>query len=263
MLVMATIIPSLFIGHGNPMNVLGSNEFTQGWKRIGESFEKPQAILAISAHWYAPGIGVTVSTNPRTIYDFYGFPNALYEVQYPVLGDPVLAERVRQLLKPIAVEQDKTWGLDHGVWTILKHMYPLADVPVVQLKIDASQSLEFHFELGNRLAPLRGEGVLILGSGNLVHNLRAYSWNRPDADAYDWATRFERRIVNSIDDRRFSELLLLESMGRDAALAVPSPDHYLPLLYTLGSVQSNDQLSWPILGFEGGSISMRSFIARS
>src|SRR5688572_32949206 len=180
-------MPASFFGHGNPMNAVGSNAWTERWRRIGESMAPPKAILSISAHWYAPGTGVTVSTAPRTIHDFGGFPAELYQVQYPAPGDPALARRVQSLLAPLDVTLDESWGLDPGTWSVLKHAYPAADIPVVQLSIDETQPAQFHFDVGRRLAPLREEGVLIVGSGNLVHNLHAYAWGRHVPDAHDWA----------------------------------------------------------------------------
>ena len=172
---MANILPAIFFGHGNPMNAVLNNIYTDAWRRIGELTTKPSAILSISAHWFVPGTGVTVSTAPRTIHDFGGFPRQLYQVQYPAPGDPDLARRVQQLLAPLPVALDSSWGFDHGTWSVLRHVYPAADIPIVQLSIDESRPPSFHYEIGRKLAPLRAEGVLIVGSGNLVHNLHAYA----------------------------------------------------------------------------------------
>src|SRR3954454_24334020 len=188
---MPELMPAIFLGHGNPMNALLKNGYTEAWSRIGSKIRKPKAILAISAHWYVPETGVTVSTAPRTIHDFGGFPPELFRVQYPAPGDPQLARRVQQLLAPMPVTLDDRWGLDHGTWSVLRHVYPAADVPIVQLSIDETQPAAFHFELGRKLSALRAEGALIVGSGNIVHNLHTYDWGRHVSEPYDWAVRFE------------------------------------------------------------------------
>lgn len=249
-------LPAYFIGHGNPMNALQANAYTDGWARIGRETPRPKAVLAVSAHWYVPGTGVTVSTAPRTIHDFGGFPRELYQVTYPAPGDPALAHRVQQLLAPLPVALDDGWGLDHGTWSVLKHVYPAADVPVVQLSIDETRPAAFHFEVGRRLAPLRDEGVLVVGSGNLVHNLHAYAWGRHAPDPYDWAVRFEAEARAMMLAGEYAPLLEYEKLGRDAQLSVPTPDHYLPLLYVLGTRQAGEPTAFPIEGVDGGSISM-------
>jgi 4,5-DOPA dioxygenase extradiol len=197
-----------------------------------------------------------VNTAPRTIHDFGGFPPELYRVQYPAPGEPLLARRVRKLLAPLAVELSDDWGLDHGTWSVLKHVYPQADVPVVQLSIDETRTARFHYEIGQRLAPLRDENVLIVGSGNLVHNLHAYAWGRRAAEPYEWALRFERRARQILTEGDYASLVDYENLERDALLSVPTPDHYLPLLYVGGAATEGDTVAFPVEGIDGGSISM-------
>jgi len=255
---MASILPAIFFGHGNPMNAVTDNDYTEAWRRIGAEMPKPRAILSISAHWYVPGTGVTVSTAPRTIHDFGGFPRELYQVQYPAPGDPKLARRVQELLAPLDVKLDNTWGLDHGTWSVLRHVYPSADIPVVQLSIDETKPASIHFEIGKKLTPLREEGVLIVGSGNLVHNLHTYAWGRHPRDPYDWAVRFECAAKDIMLSDEYKPLVNYEMLGSDAALSIPTPDHYLPLLYVLAARQSNENIRFPVEGVDGGSISMLS-----
>ena len=255
---MSNLLPAVFFGHGNPMNALQTNAWTQAWSAMGHALPRPKAILAISAHWFVPETGVTVTTAPRTIHDFGGFPRELYQVKYPAPGDPELARRVRKLLAPIPVTLDESWGLDHGAWSVLCHVYPQADVPVVQLSIDETQAPAFHYELGRRLAPLRDEGVLIVGSGNLVHNLHTYAWGRHVVDPFDWAVRFEEQVREMLVAGEHKPLLDYEKLGRDALLSIPTPDHYLPLLYVVASRQPGDAVHFPVEGVDGGSISMLS-----
>jgi len=253
---MSEILPAYFFGHGNPMNAIVTNAYTEAWRAIGERTTRPRAILSISAHWYVPGTGVTVSTAPRTIHDFGGFPRELYAVRYPAPGDPALARRVQELLAPLPVALDNSWGLDHGTWSVLANVYPEADVPVVQLSIDERQPAAFHYDIGRRLAPLRAEGVLIVGSGNLVHNLHAYAWGARLPEPYDWALRFEKEARGLLVTGDAEPLVDYESLGRDALLSIPTPDHYLPLLYVLGARQGDDTVSFPVEGIDGGSVSM-------
>jgi 4,5-DOPA dioxygenase extradiol len=253
---MADILPAIFFGHGNPMNAVSKNVYTEAWGRIGEEIPRPRAILSISAHWFVPGTGVTVSTAPRTIHDFGGFPRQLYQVQYPAPGDPALARRVQALLAPLPVALDDSWGLDHGTWSVLKHVYPRADVPIVQLSIDESRPPSFHYEIGRKLAPLRGEGVLIVGSGNLVHNLHTYAWGQHMPEPYDWAVRFEAEAKDLLRAGDHEPLIAYETMGREALLSIPTPDHYVPLLYVIGARQQDDAVTFPVEGVDGGSISM-------
>jgi 4,5-DOPA dioxygenase extradiol len=250
------LTPAIFFGHGNPMNAIQQNDYTQGWRQIGQSLAKPRAILCISAHWYVPGTAVTITAAPRTIHDFGGFPKELYQVQYPAPGDPDLASRVQHLLAPLNVGRDTHWGLDHGTWSVLIHAFPDADVPVVQLSIDEAQPPAFHFKVGQKLAPLRREDVLIIGSGNLVHNLHTYAWGRHMPEPYDWATRFEQQARYLMSISEFSPLVEYETLGRDAMLSIPTPDHYLPLLYVLGAKQKEETITFPVEGIDGGSVSM-------
>ena len=249
-------MPVLFVGHGNPMNALERNDYTRGWQRMAAALPKPRAILSVSAHWYTPGVRVTPEERPRTIHDFGGFPRKLYEVNYPAPGSPDLARRVRSLLGPADVTLDDRWGLDHGTWSVLVHVYPKADVPVVQLGIDETLSAQEHFELARRLRPLRDEGVLVVGSGDVVHNLHTYAWGRHQVEPYDWAVRFESRIRQSLEARDFGAIVAYEQMGRDAALAAPTPDHFLPLLYVIAQADPNEPVTYPVEGFDGGSVSM-------
>jgi len=253
---MPGLMPAIFFGHGNPMNAVSKNVYTDAWKAVGTSIPRPRAILAVSAHWYIPGCAVTVNAAPPTIHDFGGFPRELYEVNYPAPGSPALARRVREILSPLPVKRDESWGIDHGTWSVLTHVFPQADIPVVQLAIDERQPPSFHYELGKRLAPLRAEGVLVIGSGNLVHNLHAYAWGRVGVDAYDWASQFElqvRELLLAGDD---ASIVAYERLGRDAMLSIPTPDHFLPLLYVLGLRRKDDPISFPVEGMDGGSVSM-------
>jgi 4,5-DOPA dioxygenase extradiol len=253
---MVTVMPAIFFGHGNPMNALLQNGYTEAWATLGREVPRPKAILCISAHWFVPETGVTVTTAPRTIHDFGGFPPELYRVSYPAPGDPDLARRIQQILEPLPVKLDESWGLDHGTWSVLRHVYPKADIPVVQLSIDETQPASFHYEIGKRLAPLRGEGVLIAGSGNLVHNLHAYAWGRHVVEPFDWAVRFERQVREMIGAGEHKPLVDYESLGKDARLSIPTPDHYLPLLYVIASRQKREEVGFPVDGVDGGSISM-------
>ncbi len=250
------MLPAIFFGHGNPMNAVTHNGYTEAWRRMGRETPKPKAVLSISAHWYVAATGVTVTTAPRTIHDFGGFPQELYQVQYPAPGDPALARRVQKLLAPLDVKLDNSWGLDHGTWSVLRHVYPEADVPVVQLSIDETKPASFHFEIGKKLAPLRNEGILIAGSGNLVHNLHTYAWGRHPRDPYDWAVRFESAAKQMMLAGEHGPLIDYGALGRDAALSIPTPDHYLPLLYVLAARQEGEIIRFPVEGVDGGSISM-------
>ena len=253
---MISLMPTIFFGHGNPMNALSKNSYTEGWASIGKSIPRPKAVLSVSAHWYIPYCAVTSNLKPRTIHDFGGFPKELYQIEYPAPGSLDLASRVQSLLIPVAVSLDESWGLDHGTWSVLKHVFPKADIPIVQLSIDETQPPSFHYELGERLSSLREEGILIIGSGNIVHNLSTYAWGEDDVKPFDWAVRFEkhaRELMLKGDDE---SLVNYENLGRDAMLSAPTPEHYLPLLYVLGLRRKKEKLSFPVQGIDGGSISM-------
>lgn len=250
-------MPAIFFGHGSPMNTLEHNRYTDAWQQLGALAGRPKAILAISAHWYTQATAVTAMAQPKTIHDFYGFPQALFDVQYPAPGDPDLSARVRDLLAPVDVALDHSWGLDHGTWSVLKHAFPNADVPVVQLAIDATKPAAFHHAIGAHLAPLRDEGVLIIGSGNVVHNLRLIGWG--GGAPYDWATRFNDYVRDALSTRQYQRLIDYEQAGADARLAVPTPEHYLPLLYVLGAQRDDEPLRVAIDGIEIRSIGMLSF----
>lgn len=238
------------------MNALLKNAYTDGWAMIGSQLPRPRAVLAVSAHWYAPSTAVTASPAPRTIHDFGGFPRELYEVEYPAPGSVELAGRVRDMLAPVPVEMDERWGLDHGTWSVLCHVFPGADVPIAQLSIDETQPPEFHYEVGKRLAPLREEGVLIIGSGNIVHNLHTYAWGRHRVEPFDWAVRFEEQARGFLINGDDAPLVAYETLGRDAMLSIPTPEHYLPLLYVIGSRREGEPVSFPVEGVDGGSVSM-------
>lgn len=250
-------MPTIFFGHGNPMNALLQNGYTEGWRDIGGRIPKPKAILSISAHWYVPGVALTGAA-PRTIHDFGGFPPELFEFDYPAPGSPQLVARVQELLANEGSEVgiDESWGLDHGTWSVLCHVFRDADVPVVQLSIDETRAAPFHYALGQRLQPLRDEGILIMGSGDIVHNLHTYAWGRHSAQPYDWALRFESRARQLMLDGNHAPLVDYESLGRDAVLSVPTPEHYLPLLYVLGASDKGDPVTFPVEGIDGGSVSM-------
>lgn len=249
-------MPAIFFGHGNPMNALYQNPYTRAWGELGQTIPKPKAILCISAHWYMPGTAVTFDQQPRTIHDFGGFPKELYQVNYPAPGNQELASAVQKMLSPLNVELNNDWGLDHGTWSVLCHVYPEANIPIVQLSIDETKPAEFHFEIGTRISSLREQGILIIGSGNIVHNLHTYAWGRHVPEPYDWAVRFENKARELMIAGNFKPLIDYENFGKDAILSIPTPDHYLPLLYVLGSWQEGETISFPVEGLDGGSISM-------
>jgi len=256
-MVAETTIPALFIGHGSPMNTLEHNAYTDAWRRIGEALPRPRAIVVISAHWFVGSTIVTAMPRPRTIHDFYGFPQALFDVQYPASGSPELAQEIAEIAKPDWVGADvDQWGLDHGTWSVLKHMYPDADVPVVQLSINSQMPMDYHLKLGAKLAGLQKTGVLILGSGNVVHNLRVIDWRNPDG-GFDWACRFDDAAEELLTSNPADVLKLLEHP--DYRMAVPTPDHFIPLLYTAGIAAESGPLHAFAKGMAVGSISMTSY----
>jgi len=250
------LMPAVFVGHGNPLNALRRNAWTEAWQSLGRSVPRPRAVLAVSAHWYVRGTRVTAEEHPETIHDFGGFPAELYQVAYPAPGDPGLARQVAEQLAPTPVALSTEWGLDHGTWSVLAHVFPAADVPVVQLSLDRTQPPAFHHALGQRLGALREDGVLVLGSGNVVHNLEAYAWGGHPVAPYDWAVRFEETVRRCIQARDHRPLLDYPALGTDALLSVPTPDHFLPLLTVLGLHRQDEAVSFPASGVDGGSVSM-------
>jgi len=253
---MSKRMPAVFFGHGNPMNALSQNVYTEGWANIGRALPRPRAILSISAHWYLPATALTAMASPETIHDFGGFPKELYNVEYPAPGSPALAKQVKAALAPVSAKLTNTWGLDHGTWSVLKHVFPGADIPVVQLSINERQPPQFHYGLGKKLAPLRDDGVLIMGSGNLVHNLHAYAWGRGNIEAYDWAVRFEAKARELLQAGEDGPLVEYEKLGQDALLSIPTPDHYLPLVYVIATRRPGETIRFPVEGIDGGSVSM-------
>jgi 4,5-DOPA dioxygenase extradiol len=250
-------MPVLFVGHGNPMNAIEENDFVKGWRSIARSLPKPNAILCVSAHWETDGTMLTAMEHPRTIHDFGGFPRELYAVEYPAPGDPGLAAEAQSMLSNTGVGLDQTWGLDHGCWTIVKHMYPKADIPVVQMSLDYKKSPQYHYMLARELASLRRKGVMILGSGNIVHNLGAVDWVHQDA-GYDWAVEANDMVKRLILDQDHKRLIEYPSLGSAVRRAVPTPEHYLPLLYALGLQEKEEKVSFFNDRTMMGSLSMTS-----
>jgi len=250
--------PAAFFGHGNPMNTLAANRYTQAWKDFGAAVAKPRAVLAISAHWYINGTAVTAMPKPRTIHDFFGFPQELFDFDYPASGAPDVANEIIETVKPMYVGLDtETWGLDHGTWSVLAHVFPKADVPVLQLSIHGARDAAYHVELGARLAPLRERGVMIVCSGNVVHNLRRIDWQRPDA-AFDWAIRFDEEVrgIMTTNPGRITEVV----EHPDYALAVPTAEHFLPVLYLAGLAKACGKPATIVThGYDMGSLSMTSY----
>ncbi|HUV06820.1 MAG TPA: 4,5-DOPA dioxygenase extradiol [Spirochaetia bacterium] len=251
-------MPALFIGHGSPMNAMMKNAFTRALENLGKALPRPEAIMVISAHWLTKGTFVTCSENPRQIYDFYGFPDELYQVAYRPPGAPVRAARTTHVLQSDRIRCDDRWGLDHASWAVLKHMYPEADVPVFEMSLDLSHSEQDHYDLGGKLSYLRDEGVLIIGSGNIVHNLGLVEWDA-EAEPCDWASAFDQFVSNRLLDRDHDALVNYRRMGAPAALAVPTNDHYLPMLYIASLHGIDEPLNFIFHAVQHGSISMRCF----
>lgn len=254
------LMPALFLGHGSPMNAIEENEFVQGFRKVGKEIPKPNAVLVVSAHWETKGTFVTAMENPKTIHDFGGFPKELYEVQYPAPGSPELAKETKSIIKKTEIGLDVNWGLDHGAWSVIKHMYPNADVPVIEMSLDYSRAPQYHYELAKGLGSLRKKGVLIVGSGNMVHNLRMVDWRRLNETdyGYDWTIEASEKMKKYILSGDHKQLLNYESQGKEFDLAIPTPEHYLPLLYTLALKEENEVVRLFNDKAVGGSLTMTS-----
>src|SRR5574343_1769085 len=255
-----TTMPVLFVGHGSPMNAIEDNQFSRRWSVLGKEIATPKAVLCISAHWLTRGTFVTAMEKPQTIHDFGGFPKALFDVQYPAPGSPVFAEETAKLIKKTTVGMNHDWGLDHGTWSIVKNMYPNADIPVFQMSVDYGQSMQYHYDLAKELAELRKKGVLIIGSSNMVHNLGMVAWDKMDADnyGYDWAIEMNETFKKHILAKNDAALIDYTKLGTGAMLSIPTPDHYIPLLYTLGLRDEKDQASIFNDKMLAGSLNMTS-----
>ena len=253
-------MPVLFLGHGSPMNAIEENEFVTGFRNIGKTIPKPNAILCISAHWETRGTFVTAMEKPPTIHDFGGFPQALFDVQYPAQGSPEIASETKSIIKKTIVGLDDKWGLDHGAWSVIKHLYPNADVPVIQLSLDYYQTAQYHYELAKELSSLRKKGVLIIGSGNMVHNLRMVAWDKLNVDGfgYDWAIEANEKMKKFILSNDHQQLINFKSQGKAFDLAIPTPEHYLPLLYALALKEESEKVSLFNDKALGGSLTMTS-----
>ncbi|GAA4463598.1 4,5-DOPA dioxygenase extradiol [Nemorincola caseinilytica] len=255
------LMPVLFIGHGNPMNAIEDNAYHKSWQALGKQLPRPQAILSVSAHWITKGTRVTGNTHPKTIHDFGGFPKQLFDQQYPAPGSPQFAEMAKKLVTHSHIQTDDSWGLDHGTWSVLLPMYPAADIPVFQLSLDYDQPTSYHYEIGKQLGKLREKGVLIIGSGNLVHNLGAVDWSGTGKKVYDWAQEFDTRFTQWIEKGDHASVLNYQKiLGNTATMAHPTYDHLLPLFYILGLQQKNEKITWFNDRFDMSSISMRSMI---
>jgi 4,5-DOPA dioxygenase extradiol len=254
------LMPALFVGHGSPMNGIEDTEFSRRWTQMAKEIPEPKAVLAISAHWFTRGTKITAMDFPKTIHDFGGFPQALFDVQYPAPGNPTLAKETAGLIHITKVELDHDWGLDHGTWTVVRHMYPNANIPVLQLSIDYSKGPQYHYELGKELYTLRKKGVLIIGSGNMVHNLGMVAWHKLNEKeyAYDWAAKMNSKFKELIENGNHQALINYSALGKEALLAIPTPEHYLPLMYTLGLKDKKDNVSFFNDTAVGGSLTMTS-----
>lgn len=253
-----TKMPVLFVGHGSPMNAIEDNDYTREWKNIAEKISKPEVILSVSAHWYTRGSRINNEENPKTIHDMYGFLDELYEVFYNTAGSPAFAKMSKDLISK-ETEYDNSWGIDHGTWSVLVHMYPDRDIPVFQISIDAGAPPEAHYKMGKELRSLRNHGVLIFGSGNIVHNLRMVDWNK-GKQGFDWAYKFDDFIHENIINKSYENILKFREQGDIARLAVPTPDHFYPLLYTLGASDEDDKVSVYNKSAEMGSLTMTSYL---
>ena len=254
------LMPVLFVGHGSPMNGIEDNEFSRRWTEMAKEIPEPKAVLVISAHWFTKGTYITAMDFPETIHDFGGFPKELFDVQYPAPGNPVLAKETASLIHSTNVVLAHDWGLDHGTWSIVRHMYPKANIPVLQLSIDYTQGAQYHYDLAKEIVSLRKKGVLIMGSGNLVHNLRMVAWDRLNEPGFgfDWAKQINNKFKELILDGDFNRMIQYESLGKEALLAIPTPEHYLPVLYTLALKGKNDAISFFNDKAVGGALTMTS-----
>jgi 4,5-DOPA dioxygenase extradiol len=255
------IMPSLFLGHGSPMNAIEENEFVDGFRKIASKIPKPKAILCVSAHWETNGTFITAMNNPRTIHDFGGFPKELFEIQYPAPGNPELAESIKNDIKKTVIGLDQKWGLDHGAWSVVKHLYPNAEIPVLQFSIDRTKPAIYHYELSKELKKLRERGILIIGSGNMVHNLRKVAWDKLNTSdyAYDWTLEASSKMKEFLMKGDFLSLVNYHKQGKSFELAIPTPEHYLPMIYTLGTKKSNENIEIFNDKAVGGSLTMTSF----
>lgn len=257
-LAQTPLMPVLFMGHGSPMNGIEINEFSTKWVDIAKNIPTPKAVVVVSAHWFTKGTKITAMDFPPTIHDFGGFPQALFDVQYPAPGNPLLAKKTADLVKSTSILLDHDWGLDHGAWSVIKHMYPNADIPVLQLSIDYTKGAKYHYDLAKELSDLRKKGVLILGSGNMVHNLRMMSWEMINGGGYDWAIEANEKFKKAILNKNHIALVNFQTMGTDVMLGIPTPEHYLPLMYTLGLQNGQEEASIFNDKAVGGSLTMTS-----